>query len=55
MVDFLVIDLNHEAFLICELAVRNLVKPLSFRVVLVGVELSAIWFLLRDSCQHRKK
>lgn len=55
MVDFLVIDFNHEAFLICELAVRDLVKPLSFRVVLVGIELSTIWFLLRYSCQHTAK
>lgn len=49
---FLVVDFHHEAFLIGELAVRDLVKPLSFRVVLVGIELGAIWFLLQVSCQY---
>lgn len=46
------VDFHHEAFFIGELAVRDLVKPLSFRVVLVGIELSAIWFLLQVSYQY---
>lgn len=46
------VDFHHEAFLIGELTIRDLVKPLSFRVVLIGIELSAIWFLLQVSCQY---